>query len=651
MASTSISTSLVNINNLNIAFGDKPLLNNANFILEKGERVALIGRNGTGKTTLMKIISREIKADSGQIAFTQGLKVSRLNQEVPGKEEQLSIFDIIVPVFGNQISKILIEYNSQENIDDDDNNETSTSLEEKMLEIEGYNKLAQIDKIISQMELDQNADFNSLSIGLKRRVLLAKALILEPDLLLLDEPTNHLDIKSVLWLENFLLRVSTSKKTTLLFVTHDRNFLKKLSTRILDLDRGTLASYNCDYETYLERKKANIETEMRQNDLFDKRLSIEETWIRKGIKARRTRDEGRVRSLKKMRVDRSDRREFQKNASMNIEQSARSGRKVIIAKNISFTYETKDKEVPIFKNFSTLVTRGDKIGIIGNNGCGKTTLLKVLLGQLEAQSGEIEFGTKLELSYFDQTRNQLDEEKNVMENLLNGRSETLVINDKPKHVLSYLDDFLFSPIKAKTPVKALSGGEKNRLLLAILFSKPSNILILDEPTNDLDIETLELLENLLLEFTGTILLVSHDRTFINNIVTSTIVFEDNKPVKEYVGGYDDYVNLKKVSEEQQPEKTGKKIDKEKIEKKREKPKQKTNKLTFKEKIELKELPQKIENLEEEHEKLINEMADPKLYESSDKGEGKILTIKKRLEEVDKLLPELYDRWEEFEAKE
>ena len=493
--------SIVSLRQLSIRFGEHPLFDGADLQINSGERICLIGRNGEGKSTLLKIIAGEILPDHGDVSIRKGLKMARLVQEIPN-DMQGSVEHIVRSAF---------------------------------LSNEHYEE-HQVSAIISRLSLDPKAEFSSLSGGLKRRVLFAKVLVREPDLLLLDEPTNHLDLESIEWLEKMLLQYSGA----LLFVTHDRAFLQRLATRIVELDRGKLTSWDCDYATYLIRKEAALEAEEHTNKVFDKKLANEEHWVRHGISARRKRNQGRVRALKELRQSRAQRRVIGGKIRLARHEIDKSGKIVIEANDISFSYPEK----PLLKHFSTTIVRGDKIGIIGANGCGKTTLLRLLLGELPPQSGSVRHGTKLQIAHFDQLRTQLDESKSVRDNVAGG-SDVVTINGETRHVMSYLSDFLFAPKKSLTPVKNLSGGEKNRLLLAKLFTIPANVLVLDEPTNDLDIETLEMLENWLVEYSGTVLLVSHDRVFLNNLVTSTIVFEEPGVVEEYIGGHDDWVRQRK----------------------------------------------------------------------------------------------------------
>jgi ABC transport system ATP-binding/permease protein len=485
------------------------LLDGISCQIERGERIGLLGRNGAGKSTLLRLLCGEVEPDGGQVILAPGVSVSRLPQEVPrglhGPVHQV--------VAGGLPPR-------------DDDPATDWHDEHR------------VERILSRMELDGRQAFERLSSGMKRRVLLARTLVAEPDLLLLDEPTNHLDIEAIDWLERFL----SSWESAFIFVTHDRRFLRRLAERILEIDRGQLFDWSCDYDTFVKRKEAALAAEDKQNALFDKKLAEEEVWIRQGIKARRTRNEGRVRALENMRLQRRQRQESGGKVRLQLQQELRSGNLVVEAKDIAFAYGDQ----VVFRDFSTTVVRGDKIGIIGPNGAGKTTLLRVLLGQLTPQEGRVRLGTNLQIAYFDQLRAGLDEDRTVQENVGDG-SDSVSVGGRTRHVLGYLQDFLFTPERARTPLRFLSGGERNRVLLARLFAKPANIVVLDEPTNDLDTETLELLEELLIEYPGTVLLVSHDREFLNHVVTSSIVFEDGQ-VKEYVGGYDDWVRQRAASQ-------------------------------------------------------------------------------------------------------
>jgi ATP-binding cassette subfamily F protein uup len=583
---------LLSLQNLHKAFGGPQLLDDATLQIERGERICLVGRNGEGKSTLLKIVSGFIEPDDGEIIRQPGIKIRRLRQNVP-QDLAGTVEDLV--------------FQGLEDPHDD------------------WTSHQSVDKTISLVGLENEWKFNELSGGQKRRVLLAQALVCEPDILVLDEPTNHLDIEAIQWLENFLRRY----KGTLLFVTHDRTFLRRLATRIVELDRGKLHSWACDYDTYLERKQALLDGEAEQWAQFDKKLAQEEVWIRKGIKARRTRNEGRVRELEQMRGDRGQRRERVGTVNMKLTEAGLSGRKVITVKNASYDYDG----LPIVTDLSSNIMRGDKIGVIGPNGCGKSTLIKLLLGELKPRTGMVEHGTKLEVAYFDQHRATLDETKTVAENVCS--EEFITIGESKKHVLGYLQDFLFTPDRARQPVTVLSGGERNRLLLAKLFTKASNVLVLDEPTNDLDAETLELLEDLLMNYDGTLLLVSHDRSFLNNVVTSTLVFEGDGRVTEYVGGYDDWLN-------QRQEALGKRQQGEPTEPEKTKTKRK---LSNKERGELNSLPKLIEQLETELETLNQTMADPAFYQQP---RDDIAKATARAEEIPRKLEAAFERWEELE---
>lgn len=621
---------LLSLQNITLGFGGAPLLENISLHIEKGERICLLGRNGTGKTTIMKIISGEVHPDTGEVLSERDVTAAILPQHVPDNLNG-RVSEIIAKSFGPEGEKLA----TYEELLLKAENDHSPALAKEIESLEyhlnthgGWEIKRKVEKIISQMSLPANLMANELSAGLKRRVLLAKCLASEPDILLLDEPTNHLDIESIILIEDFLLRY----KGTTLFVTHDRAFLRKLATRIIEIDRGALNSFPTDYDTYLKRKEHELEVEEKQNINFDKKLAKEEKWIRQGILARRTRNEGRVRALKKLREVRAARRSRQGKVSLEVNESQKSGKLVIEAKNLSFSYPGQE----ILKSFSTTIMRGDKIGIIGPNGIGKTTLIKVLLGDLKSETGSIRFGTNLQVSYFDQLRTKLDENKTVEDNVFDG-SDKMTINGRDRHVIGYLQDFLFTKDRAKSPVNQLSGGEKNRLLLAKLFSNPTNILVFDEPTNDLDYETIELLEVLLINFEGTILIVSHDRSFLNNVVTSTIAFDAEGSLSEYVGGYDDYLRQSGGFKKSIQEKDKKPVIREK--------KEKPRKLSFKEKNELSELPPKIERLEGEEKNLYDKMSDPDFYK---KSPDEIKDVKDRIESIKKELEESYLRWEELE---
>jgi ATP-binding cassette subfamily F protein uup len=597
--------SLVTIQDVSIGFRGPLLLDSVNCQIESGQRIGLLGRNGAGKTTLMKMLIGLQQPDSGDIQISAGTNIQILTQDVPHDLES------------DGASVVL----------------SGLPKEVDGIEQEPWQRQNAAEQIMSRMELAGDARFEKMSSGMKRRVLLAKALASKPDLLLLDEPTNHLDIQAIDWLEQFLLK----SRISLLFVTHDRMFLQKLATRILEIDRGRIFDWSCDYQTFLKRKEQALASEEKQNALFDKRLAEEEVWIRKGIKARRTRNEGRVRALKKMREEFRDRRKQLGTSRLQIQEAQKSGNLVIRLEDTAFEYPNHR----VFDPFSLTIMRGDKVGIIGRNGAGKSTLLKVLLGKLEPTSGNVKRGTNLDVAYFDQLRAQLDENKTVQESVGEG-SDSIVINGTKKHVLGYLQDFLFAPERARTQIKFLSGGERNRILLAKLFAKPTNLIVLDEPTNDLDAETLELLEEKLIEFGGTVLLVSHDRAFLNNVVTSTVVFDEDG-LHEYVGGFDDWQRQKKAradaaataateSNKKPKPKSGKQDS--------------TRKLKYKEKQELEKLPAQIESVEAEIAGFHESMAQPDFYQQP--GEV-IASAQAKLTELQSNLDQMYARWEELES--
>jgi ATP-binding cassette subfamily F protein uup len=587
---------LLSLRDVSLAFGGPKLLDRVELQVERGERVCLLGRNGEGKSTLLRLVAGEIEADEGEVIRQQGLKIARLTQDVPVGRSGL-VAEVAAEGLGDP-----------------------------------KGDAHRVDAVLSRMGLDADARFDDLSSGMKRRVLLARALAAEPDILLLDEPTNHLDIESIRWLEDFLLRYGG----TLIFVTHDRVFLERLATRIVELDRGNLHDWACDYPTFLARREDLLAAEARQSALFDKRLAQEEVWIRKGIEARRTRNEGRVRALKAMREARLKRREKAGAAKIQVQEAERSGTMVVEAKSVGFGYG----DTEVISDLTTTIIRGDKIGIIGPNGSGKTTLLRLLLGQESPRVGTIRHGTNLEVAYFDQLKATLDEEKTVQQNV--SEYETIAINGQHRHVLGYLQDFLFPPDRSRSLVKFLSGGERSRLLLAKLFTRPSNVLVLDEPTNDLDVETLELLEGLIVEYQGTVLLVSHDRAFLNDVATSTLVIEPDGRVKEYDGGYDDYLRQK------QAETTvdARPAASESAAKESKTASDRAKKLTHKERRELEALPGRIEELETELRTLHETMAEPSFYR---KDRDEIAAAKARLESLERELETTFERWESLEA--
>lgn len=630
---------LINLQDIVVAFGGPRILDGVSVQIEAGERVALLGRNGTGKTTLMKVMTGELEPSSGEITFQKGLRIAHLSQEVL-REMTGDVFDVVSSGLGPR-AKLLSEYHHvSQRLSTDHSPELLRRLDRVQSELDRTNSWEldyEVELVISKMKLLPDADFASLSGGQKRRVLLARALVLKPDVLLLDEPTNHLDIESIIWLESFLKEYPG----TVFFVTHDRQFMEHVATRILDLDRGRLYSWSCDYRTYLERKELELANEAVTREHFDKRLAEEETWVRQGVKARRCRNEGRVKALLEMRLAKQARRDAEGLVRMKAQQADPSGHLVMKVSRVGHSYDEKC----LVRDFSTNIMRGDKIAVMGPNGSGKTTLLRILLGKLTPTKGSIRLGTDLEVAYYDQMRDQLDEEKTVAENVA-GAADTVVINGKPRHIIGYLQDFLFSAERARTPVKVLSGGERNRLLLARLFTKPSNVLVMDEPTNDLDIETLELLEALLVEYSGTLLLVSHDRSFLNNVVTSTIVLEGAGEVNEYPGGYDDWLSQTKHRRNGTAVIGDKKPDELKQGKnKTPDPAKPTVKLTSSQSRELEALPSKIERLETDQKAVCALLANPEFYK---KDPAEIAKVKARSQKIGSELAETYQRWEELE---
>ncbi len=627
---------LVTLRDVRVGFGGPNLLDGVELQIEKGERLCLVGRNGTGKSTLMKLLAGKVPADEGSLLFQQGLKVAYLTQEVPHGLTG-TVYDVVAAGLGHE-GELLSRYHAASlRVAESHDERHMAELERIQHELEasgGWQLGQKVETTLSRLQLPADAQFAALSGGLKRRVLLARELVTEPDLLLLDEPTNHLDIDAINWLETFL----AGWNGTLLFVTHDRQFLRRLATRIIELDRGRLSSWPGDYDTYLTRKQAALEAEAKQNAEFDKRLAQEEAWIRQGIKARRTRNEGRVRALKALRNERGERRERSGQVRLAVNQAELSGRLVIEAEHLSYSYGS----APIVSDLTTSIMRGDRVGIIGPNGAGKTTLIQLLLGQLEPDSGTVRQGTKLEVAYFDQHRAQLDESQSVLDNLAEG-SDKVTVAGQTRHVMSYLQDFLFTPERVRAPVSTLSGGERNRLLLAKLFAKPSNLLVLDEPTNDLDVETLELLEELLLDYPGTLLLVSHDRAFLDNVVTSTLVFEGDGKINEYVGGYEDWLRQRPDISADGERKSKAPQGRDRQEGRKDRP----AKLSYKEQRELEALPARIEALEAEQQALHDKMADPAFYQQ----EGECIAASGvRLEELGAELSECYQRWESLEER-
>lgn len=616
--------SILSFNQVGLKLAENVILDHANWQIQPGDRIALIGRNGAGKSTLLKLLQGDITPDQGQIQKKNGLTIAGLTQDVPASDNE-TVYHFLVKGLG-RLGEVLAEFHrlSQTNHLD-----KMASCQQQMDHLQAWDYIPRIEAMATKLDLNPQALMNRLSGGQRRRVLLASALITEPDLLLLDEPTNHLDINTIEWLESYL----KNYRGSVVVVTHDRQFLSQVANQILEIDRGQLYFYDCDYDTYLNRREAFRLSEQKQFDLFDKRLKEEEAWLRTGVKARRTRNEGRVRRLKAMREEyRQRRNQLGKIKTMNVE-AAHSGKVVLEVEHLHYSIHQKE----LIRDFSFLLTRGDKVGIIGPNGCGKTTLIRLLLGELQPDSGKIIRGTSVEVAYFDQLRHQLDENKTVMANVADG-ADYVEINGHKKHVASYLKEFLFSSERFNQPVFSLSGGERNRLLLAKLLAKPVNLLVMDEPTNDLDIETLELLESMLMEYPGTLLLISHDREFINHVVSSVLVFEGNGKVVEFIGGYDDYhaYQMEKSEAAIEAKKSIKPIISDK----------KTT-LNDSEQRELKKLPKQIELIEERISNLHKDMADLSFYQQNPDIIAKVNLDLKMLEES---LSELYERWEALELK-
>ncbi|MCV2443023.1 ATP-binding cassette domain-containing protein [Acinetobacter bereziniae] len=627
----------ITIRDVQLAFGGPALLDGANFNLERGERVCLIGRNGEGKSTLLKLIEGSLLPDQGEIALQNGITISMLAQDVPMDSGKVA--DIVAEGAG-EAAQVLKEYHEASDacvLGDMDACDRMGNLQHKLDLLDGWALETKVNAILSKMGLDPEADLADLSGGRKRRVLLARALLTQPDVLLLDEPTNHLDVESIEWLEKFLL---DQNNLTLLFISHDRAFVDSIATRIVELDRGILRSYEGNYSRYLDLKAQQMEAEEKQNALFDKKLAEEEAWIRQGIKARRTRNEGRVRALKDLREQSKARRSQQGKVSMATQEANRSGKLVFDIEHLRVEYDG----YPIIKDFSALVLRGDRIGLVGDNGVGKTTLVKAILGELE-HGGSVKTGTQLEVAYFDQLRNALDLEKSVMANVSEG-SDFVDVNGGRRHIYSYLQDFLFSPERARTPVKALSGGERNRILLAKLLLKPSNLIVMDEPTNDLDMVTLELLEEMLSEYKGTLLLISHDRAFMDNVVTSTWVFDGKGNIDEYIGGYQDYLeqrpDQKVVDQKSDVKKAIAKAEAASVAV--EAPVKKV-KLSYKDQRALEQLPAEIEALEKEQFELSEKLADGSWFVTDADAATQ---ASQRLAEIDDLLLEKMERWDQLE---
>jgi len=635
---------LLRLDNVSLAYGHQPLLVHVDFQIESGERVCLVGRNGTGKSTMLRAITGMTMPDDGDIWRQETLQIAHLEQENPPDTEQ-TVFEVVAAGLGNlgalltQYHQVTHQVSQQTGVVEPSSLGRMAELQARIDALNGWNISQKVETMLTRLGLPADQSLTSCSGGIRRKVMLARALVSEPDLLLLDEPTNHLDITAITWLEQFLLAYNGA----LIFITHDRTLVKRLATRIIELDRGTLTSFPGDFDDYLIKKEAILEIEARAAAKFDKKLAEEEAWIRQGIKARRTRNEGRVRALQAMRRERGQRLEVQGKARFGIDAGGLSGKLVVDMRRVSFRYGQDF----IIRDLSTRILRGDRVGIIGPNGSGKSTLLKLILGEMAPTKGEVVIGTRLKVAYFDQHRGRLKPEKTVRENLC-GDSHYVTVSGRSRHVIGYLKDFLFPRERIDSVVKALSGGERNRLLLAKIFTEPTNMMVLDEPTNDLDVDTLELLEDLLADYQGTLVLVSHDRTFLDNIVTSTLVFEGAGGVGEYVGGYEDwerYRQLMAASRTETPKRPSRTPAV--AAQPEEKRSQRTRKLSYKEQRELEALPGKIDSLEAEQLQLHTMMGDADFYRQSG---DKISATMKRLEAVAKELEAYYERWESLESR-
>jgi ATP-binding cassette subfamily F protein uup len=630
---------LLRLDKASLHFGTQVLLDEVDLVISRGEKLGLLGRNGTGKTTLLKVLAGELAPDSGERWLRPGVKLARLEQTLPEGDE-LTVFDVVAAGL-SRAGELVAEYHRLVHDTTGTDLDTLARVQQQLEDVDGWTLQQRVETIISQLQLPADSKMGELSGGWRRRVALGQALVGDPDILLLDEPTNHLDIPAINWLEEQL----RSFRGSLILITHDRRFLQNVANSIAELDRGHLTVWRGDYRGFLQHREQQLLAEERANELFDKKLAQEEVWIRQGIKARRTRNEGRVRALEAMRNERSRRRERQGKADFAVEDAGQSGKIVVELQHVSQAFGGRT----IIRDFSTIVQRGDRIGIVGANGAGKSTLVKILLGQLQPDSGVVKRGSKLEVAYSDQLRGQLDPEKNLIDNVCGGQ-EFIEINGKRRHAISYLGDFLFSPERVRTPVKALSGGEQNRAVLARLFSKPANLLVLDEPTNDLDIETLELLEEILLNFDGTVLLVSHDREFMDNVVTSLLVVEGNGVVSEHAGGYSDWLrrggrlvessgapeseNTEAPAAATAPAKPAAQA-------------QKKKKLSYKDQRELEAMPALIESLEQRQQELEQTMAEPDFYQ---REHGQVQDVIARLAAVQQEMEAAFERWAELDAE-
>ena len=629
---------LIRISKGELAFGEDSILDKADLQINTGERVCLVGRNGAGKSSLLKVLMGLQHLDDGQMLMSNDIRIAMLEQDPP-ESCDMQVFDYVAQGVA-QNAKLLTDYHSVTNdIAKDPSEANLTKLANIQAELEQKNAWQdeqRIEQVLSKLSLGANKSVSDLSGGWLRKLALAKALVSDPNLLLLDEPTNHLDIESVLWLEKFLKDYSG----TIVFISHDRAFIRRLSTRIIDLDRGRLTSYPGDYDKYVEQKQHDLQVESSQNALFDKKLAEEEAWIRQGIKARRTRNEGRVRALEKLRLERKARRDVKKQGDMSISSGERSGKLVFESEKLNMSFGDKD----VINNLDLLISRGDRLALIGANGAGKSTLIKLLMEQIRPTSGKMRVGVNLEIAYFDQHREQLDPDKTVQDTVAEGKQE-VTINGRTRHVLGYLQDFLFSPKRARTPVRALSGGEKNRLLLARLFLRPSNLLILDEPTNDLDIETLELLEEVVANYSGTVILVSHDRDFVNNCVNTCLYFDGSGFINQIVGGYDDVDQY--LADKQKAEASLQKLTEEKAKPEKIKSAPAKKKLSYKESRELEALPAQIDELEDLIGELQEQVNQPDFFSQDPEITKKILN---QLQESESKLEVCYDRWQELDEK-